>query len=772
MRYDKDNILTAKEVFLKFFPSNFSIITALLILKLLFQFILFQTGYRWLSADDYCRTVKSFEWLQKPEISSGVWLSPHFWLNGFFIYFFKNIIFAASFVNILFSSLTLVYFYKSTEICFDRNTAVISSLIFILFPFQVWLSMSGLPESVFIFFVIAGFYYLLKWEKSENTETINLVLSSISMGLSNLFRYEGWLFSIVLVILVTYRIYKQKPPKRDYFKIAIPLISLISIIWWLILNYLDYNDFFFFAKETSKIYDSYSSVKFFQKFIQYPIFIFYIAPITSFFAIKIIWDSIREKNNHLLKVFVIFNILELILLMLQGLAGTGGTNMISRYIVVNALLFIPLSVFQIYKFRKYITILIFTSILIINSIWSFYYPQPFREDTFEIGYFLKSYLNNKSFKEEEKIYFEEIEGFYDTFAVEALSNNPSKFLLGNLPATISSIEKPKGKKSTKLAEEEINILDIRNYLQKNKINLAIVKSDGYADKLRKMNFRSEEIGDYKIFYIKDRESNLNDSTVTLFAKNLSNLDSNSDIINFGKLLAVKNIKIDNTNYGVNPQTITLDFYSVNKNIIDSLEYDNYEFDRFHSVIEIRTLKNDSVVYVENKRIFSDKNIEDLLSYNNIRQIIVIKPFALLYYTNKFIGSPFESGIYNLDLKIRDNKNNKDILLYKGIKLLKPDSLESSMKQDSLKTRADSLKAKLADTLKLKSKSILSVKKDTIVNNYRIGNIVAVFPDADYELLLKKSNVDVYKLLVQNGLKVFFSQRYQGDHFLNWVFTYF
>ena len=773
MGTNKSNINKWIKLLAQFFASDFTVLVALLLLKLLFQLVLFQSGYRWLSADDYCRTVKSFEWLQKPEIASGVWLSPHFWLNGLFMMVFKNIVFAASFVNIIFSSLTLIFFYKTVELCFDKKSAVISALIFIFFPFQVWLSMSGLPESIFMFFIITGLFYLLKWEKSENMEMKYLLLSAVSVCFSNMFRYEGWLFSLVLVFLVIYRIFRNKKPLRKNFQfIAVSLISFISIIWWLVLNYLDYNDIFFFAKETSKIYESYNTSKILQKFVQYPTFIFYIAPITSFFAIKIVFDTLKSKENKILRIFVIFNIIQLLLLMIQGLAGTGGTNMVSRYIVVNAILFIPLSVFQIFKFRKFITAGLFSVILVINIIWSFYYPQPYREDTFEIGYFVKSYLNNKNFKEDDKIYFEEIEGFYDTFAVEALSNNPSKFLLGNFPSTISSIEKPKSKKTIKLSEEEINILDIRNYLQKNKINLAVVKSDSYTDKLRKMNFKSEEIGDYKIFYIRDRESNVNDSSVTLFANYVSSLDSSSEVINFGKLLALKDIRIDNTNFGVNPQTITLDFYSVNKSIVDSIDYENYEFDRYHSIIEITQISNDSVVYSENKRIFSDKNIEDLLSYNNFRQIIVIKPFALLYYTNKFGGSPFESGVYNLGLKIHDTKSNRDIALYKGVRIFKPDTVETFKKQDSLKTKADSLKAKLTDTLKIKSKTVSPAKKDTVHYNYKIGNIVAVFPDTNYDVLLTKSNIDVYKLLVQNGLKVFFSQRYQGDHFLNWVFTYF
>ena len=107
-------------------------ITFLLLVKILFQIVILYSGYRWLSADDYCRTVKSYEWMIKPEINSGVWLTPHFWINGFVMFFVKDLFTAALIVNFIFSALTLIYFYKVILICFDKKNAFFSSLIFCL----------------------------------------------------------------------------------------------------------------------------------------------------------------------------------------------------------------------------------------------------------------------------------------------------------------------------------------------------------------------------------------------------------------------------------------------------------------------------------------------------------------------------------------------------------------------------------------------------------------------------------------------------------------
>ncbi|MDQ1264863.1 MAG: 2 protein, partial [Bacteroidota bacterium] len=124
----------AAEIILKIASSPALAITILLILKILFQIIIIYSGYKWLSSDDYCRTVKAYEWLEKPIIYSGVWLTPHFWLNGTVMYFIKDIFAAATFTNFIFSAFTLIYFFKISDIVFNRRTAIISSVIFCFFP--------------------------------------------------------------------------------------------------------------------------------------------------------------------------------------------------------------------------------------------------------------------------------------------------------------------------------------------------------------------------------------------------------------------------------------------------------------------------------------------------------------------------------------------------------------------------------------------------------------------------------------------------------------
>jgi hypothetical protein len=55
--------------------------------------------------------------------------------------------------------------------------------------------------------------------------------------------------------------------------------------------------------------------------------------------------------------------------------------------------------------------------------------------------------------------------------------------------------------------------------------------------------------------------------------------------------------------------------------------------------------------------------------------------------------------------------------------------------------------------------------------YPIGRIIAMFPNVNYNALMKKST-DLSQVIIRNGFMLPFLNRYQGDHMLDIVFTYF
>jgi len=748
-------------------------IISLVLIKTVFQVIVIKSGLRWLTADDYCRTVISYEWLQHPKIYAGVWLALHFWINGLFISIFKDLTFAPVLVNSIFSILTLVYFYLLLRKIFSSVIAYLSSILFAVFPFQVWLSTSGMPESIFFFFIIAACYYFILWygsfwkgdEAKGSMKYFVFVL--VLLNIANLLRYEGWLFSltfIILVYIVSYR--KGRFSKRLYVNCALSLISMLTAIWWLFQNYIDNNDAFFFIKETTKLFQDMNNAGFLQRVVQYPFFIFYIAPLTTALGLRKIYLVLRNRRNgfignfSFLRLFLLFNVVEIILLMLTGIFGSGGTNMISRYIVVNSMMFFPFAVWQLLDFRKYIAVISLSGLILVNIIWSFYYQQAYREDTYEVADLTRHLIQKNYFETGDKIYFEMVEGYFDIYPLQVISNDPNKFNCDTIPSSFPVNLTSKKISQKKRAEEQqrLNILELRKFLEKKKIKLFIARSDLLIDKLQKLSYKSEQIGDYHVFYLSDRKIQYKNSN------NQNTLEEKipPNAITFDRKLLLKDFRIDNSNFGLNPQTITVKWGIASMSMLDSLATENDDFGRYKIKIELVSPDSDSSSYETSTRLFSERNVEEYFETEEIKNILILKPFALLNYSKKFKLTPFESGMYDVRLSVLDADDDKEMSVYKG------DSIYIYLPDTTFDGSSDSLRSDMKYR-QIKWKRFQEAYK--IRPFYPLGRVIAMFPNANYNEIVKKSK-ELSQIIIRNGIMLPFLQRYQGDQFLNVVFNYF
>ncbi len=655
-----------------------------------------------------------------------------------------------------------------------------------MFPFQVWLSTSGMPESIFFFFITFSCWYFLRWYEELSASPVSskaivlLLINALSLNIANLLRYEGWFFSLTLIMLTAILSYKKvKLTKHFFINTGISLLSILSAIWWLYQNGKDYGDPFFFAKETAKIYEGLNNTGLLQRIVQYPFFIFYIAPLTTLLALWKIIRTIANKRNgftgnfSLLRVFLLFNLVELLILMLTGIFGSGGTNMISRYIVLNSIFIFPFAVWQLINSRKYIIFGAMSVLIFVNIMWSFYYQQAYREDTYEVANLTKKLIQKNYFEPDDKIYFEMAEGYYDIYPLQVISNSPGRFISDTIPSyfpvNIKSFKKVSKQKQDE-EQQNMNILVLRKFLDDKKIKLFIARSDLLIDKLKKLSYKSEQIGDYRIFYlsenkIKYKRNNPPDSVRQAnFQGNSRSISPNE--ISFNKKLILKEYRSDNTNFGINPQTVSLVWQIADISFLDSLAYEDDDFGRYKVKLELAASDNDSIAYDTYSNIFSERNVEEFFDTEEIKNIMLLKPFALLNYSRKFKQSPFESGLYDIRISVIDNYTGKELPVYRG------DSLYVYIPE----TEKDSTLKTSADTLSLKSKQkILSdnEKKEKFLKApyYFGGRIIAMFPNADYNAILRKSS-DFSKIIIRNSMMLPFLNRYQGDHFLNIVFAYF
>lgn len=764
----------------KLLSSSLISISSLIVLKTVFQIIVINSGLRWLTADDYSRTVISWDWLQQPRIYSGVWLSMHFWIDGIFIWLFKDLTLAPVLCNTFFSLVTIIYLYLLVAKIFGKSTAYITCVIFAVFPFQVWLSTSGMPESIFFAFITVSFYYYMLWYNSAKAEKLSssyiyLAASCLSLNVANLLRYEGWFFSITLIIITAViSVKKFRFSKQTIFSFLISLSSVLTALWWLQLNARDYGDAFYFIRETTRIYSGLASAGLFQRIIQYPFFILYIAPVTTVLGLwKVIKVLLGKRNGFkgdfsLLRVFLLFNLAELLVLMLSGIVGSGGTNMISRYIVINSIMLFPFAVWQLNDMRNYIMLSGLALIIFVNIIWCFYYQQAYRDDTYEVADLTKKLIQKNYFENDEKIYFEMVDGYFDIYPLQVISNRPGIFTSDTIPsyfpANIPTSRKNK-KKTSDEEQQKMNIVELRKFLEEKKIKLFIARSDLLIDKLNKLSYKNEQIGDYRIFYLSENKIKYKkgNSADTNKLVNLTNAQKfGSGVISFDKKLILKDFYIDNSNFGLNPQTVTLKWNLSDISIIDSLGIPGDEFGRYKAKVELVAVDNDTVAYDTYSNIFSERNIEQFFENEEIKNILILKPFAMLNYSRKFKSSPFESGLYDLRLSVLDDLTKKELMIYKGDSIyVYTNNTEPDKKLDTIKVLQ-----------KIREKR-LEASKDRYLKDpyFPMGKVIAMFPNVDYNKVLRKSS-DLTTILVKNGLLLPFLNRYQGDHFLNIVFTYF
>ncbi|MFI5145352.1 MAG: ArnT family glycosyltransferase, partial [Ignavibacteria bacterium] len=759
-----------------FFKTTAFAIISLVVLKSVFQLIIVKNGLRWLTADDYCRTVISYEWLHNPRIYAGVWLSMHFWINGLFIAVFRDMTLAPIMANTFFSILTLIYFYKLLTEMFNKTISYVSCMIFSVFPFQVWLSISGMPESIFFFFVTAAVYYFIKWYQTlgkfefQRKNIIYFAAAIVSLNFCNLLRYEGWLFSITFIILTVYLSYRKlKLTKNFYIFSSVSVLSVAAALWWMYLNYSQYGHPFYFIEETTRIFKDLNNAGLIQRVVQYPFFIFYIAPVTTALGLWKIYLTMRKKKNGftgnfpLVRIYLLFNLTELLLLMLTGIFGSGGTNMISRYIVLNSIMLFPFAVWQVYDLRRYIFATSMSVILIGNIIWCFYYQPAYREDTYEVADLTHKLMQRNYFEPDDKIYFERVEGYYDLFPLQVISNSPDRFTSDTIPTYFPpNIGSKKQTKKKPVDQQKLNILELRKFLEAKKIKLFIARSDLLIDKLRKLSYMNEQIGDYRVFYLNDEKLKAG-RTGNGSAQSVNNNGAviiPNNTISFGRKLILKDFKIDNSNFGLNPQTVSLRWNIADLSILDSLQTEDDEFGNYKIRLELANINNDSTVYDIYSNVFSERNVEEYFENNEFKNILILKPFALLNYSQKFKISPFESGLYDLRLYVTDENDNNILKVYKGDSLYTylPDS-ESDAPIDS--TMLD---------FKIKQSKLRQMKENYMKKPfYPLGRIIAMFPNVNYTEILRKSK-DLSQLIIRNGLMLPFLHRYQGDHFLNIVFT--
>ena len=183
--------------------------------------------------------------------------------------------FAGLIVGLPSHALTSLLLYKIISRHIDGTyIPFVGGFLYAFNPNFLYLALSPLTEAPFMLFFVASAFYFQKWlfslrifysYKENRSKTItesnnisgstisrclNLLKSAIFVSLATLCRYEGWVLSISLVIIVFASfIIKRRIATRNHLKrniilvlIIFPIFSFSGMIFWIAWNWYSYGD--------------------------------------------------------------------------------------------------------------------------------------------------------------------------------------------------------------------------------------------------------------------------------------------------------------------------------------------------------------------------------------------------------------------------------------------------------------------------------------------------------------------------------------------------
>lgn len=222
-------------------------LTALLVVRVGLQLLLYASGFTALTADDFARTLGAAQWAADPApIWSGFWLPFHTYLFGSLLMLFPDMVIAPRALIMLVGLGGIAAMYALTwQLTRHRPTALLAALLLTFDPAHLWLTAVPLTEAIVALLVSLAAIGVVAF--LANGQTRWLVPGALALLLGTGFRYEAWMaaipFSLTLGILFLVEAVRGRWRTRTA---ALLLISA-AIPWiypaiWLAGNYLATGD--------------------------------------------------------------------------------------------------------------------------------------------------------------------------------------------------------------------------------------------------------------------------------------------------------------------------------------------------------------------------------------------------------------------------------------------------------------------------------------------------------------------------------------------------
>jgi hypothetical protein len=410
----------------------------IVLFSVVLNIILIYAGFYSISADESGRAIDAHNWINGTYKGIPTWLPFYSVVIGAGLKIFPDLFLTPRIIISLFGLLAFVSFIWMTHELFkDRYITFFSALIALFFPSRVILNTVPLSESIFFFFVFTGIAFFIRWLHSKKISL--LFISALAFAFSSSVRYEGWLFSAsIVIVLIFFKRLKTEEAETKTILITC-LISLIFPVYWFIYQSGVSGNPFQFFYDVNKNYERALGTSFFSilkhnyltRFIHHNlIYLCFPGIIASIYLFL---------RNSIIRKWMSLILIPFVLLILISLTGRGiPTHNIWRIPELWNILLIPFTVYFIKNLdlfeikylknlRKGVVPIIIIVVIIYYSFHIYRYfddEHHFTKEELQIG----RYLEQNMFEVDpgSKILIEVPDWSY--IHIAAASNNPENFI--------------------------------------------------------------------------------------------------------------------------------------------------------------------------------------------------------------------------------------------------------------------------------------------------------------------------------------------------------
>lgn len=428
-----------------------------------------------------------------------------------------ELIFVPAIVNTLFSlGAILVLFFLARDLFENELVALASVCLVSFFPWFVWLSLSALSESIFIFFVALSCLFWIRYIKSKRC--LFLLFSAIGFLFSTMIRNEGWFFAFVFSLFILKDILVEfKGKKKIKWNLLIyPVVACFFIPVWLIYKKYCYGSAFFGSTTPLALRVCPGVRSIFSNIFFYPAELVKLSPEILILS-TLSFIKLRKFTTFL--NFSIFLLLELILVILAASFYVIPCVLPFRPILINIFLLVPLASFGLFQvivrkkvshLRVFIYLILTMSITALNIHNCYGYNLYTGQQAIKTGVLLKSLSGGGIMTSEDKVILEErtgkepFTGRHKTWECNSIYIfRPDQIIFDRKKwYTVQFTEKKDSVLETAGNPSifGLPLPALKNYLKEKNLKVAVIHSESIAQKLNQIMDFVVKIGEYN-FYV-------------------------------------------------------------------------------------------------------------------------------------------------------------------------------------------------------------------------------------------------------------------------------